>query len=77
MSHLTGVHVPTWLADVARGGATAAGIASCYTYRAAVYNMLGLTGYDRVKKERNPPHHLVIWDRKGRRGFINIDEIIA
>jgi hypothetical protein len=54
----------------------AAGIASCHAYKTAVYNMLGLTGADRGKRERNPPHHLVIWDRKGRRGFINIDEII-
>ncbi len=53
-----------------------AGIASCYAFRSAMYGKIGITGADRVKKERFPPHHLVIWSRKGRRGFENLPEII-
>lgn len=52
------------------------GIAPCHRYRSAMYEKFGFTGDDRTKKNVKPPHHLVIWSRKGRRGFINEDEII-
>ncbi len=52
------------------------GIASCHTFRALTYAKLGLPGADRVKKEKYAPHHLVIWARKGRRGFENLDKVI-
>lgn len=52
------------------------GISSCHTFRAATYAKFGLAGADRVRKEKYAPNHLVIWARKGRRGFENLDEII-
>ena len=52
------------------------GISSCYTFRAATYAKLGIAGADRVRREKYAPHHLVIWARKGRRGFENLDEVI-